>query len=84
MRSKLFNVTAASNLVFGTTGFTYGNPAGGNVYSHISGRFSIGAPSTLELRAFNAVTGGSSISGGTAISSGDPEIYTDLMIWQIG
>jgi hypothetical protein len=76
-RGRLRNVTDSTNLVDGTTM----GPTAGNAGPSIGlGRFSLAATKTLELQQWSGTT----VQAGLAISTGDVEVYADLLLARIG
>jgi hypothetical protein len=69
---SLGDYRAASGSVLANLGF--------NVHSDISGRFTIAGTKVLEIQNWVNST---SFTGGTAISSGENEIYASVRIWKV-
>jgi hypothetical protein len=72
-KARLRNITDSANLVEGTF-------AGGLVPSIGFGRFTLTAQKTIELQHWIATTG----IAGAAMSTGDSELYADLLFVRIG
>lgn len=79
-RLILYNVTGAANLITGRNAFA---PSSGSAYAaSIDGHFSLSATSVIELRHY-VTTGVTTYGLGGASSTGDVEVYADLMIWRV-
>lgn len=81
---KLRDTTGAVDLLIGTSAFNE-DPAGENASttSVISGRFTLGVSSVLELQHRCTVSNLGTGGRGVAASFGDVEVYTDVRIWQL-
>lgn len=80
-QARLYNVTGAAALVLGTVGFSNSGSSYANNESHIRGRFTLAATSTVRLEHRVAVANASA-GGGTPASFGT-EVYADVIIRKI-
>ncbi len=77
-RSKIRNITAGANVVLGPeVGLTTGTTGEGTA----QGCFVLSATTTIE---FDTYINAGTLSMGTAVSTGDPEIYSDVTLEKIG
>lgn len=80
LKLRIRNITAGTTLIVGDQAAAATVAASAQtVTSHISGRFTLAATSTIELQAYTS----QACVGGNPLSSGEVEVYTDLKIWKI-
>lgn len=85
-RIRLRNTTAGSTEVLGIN--TYGDEEGNTDkvthHNHLSGLFTLGATSDLELQYYLTSIGGfSGLTLGNATTSGEQEVYADVWIEKV-
>jgi hypothetical protein len=80
-RMRLRNITASTTLCLGST---VTSPAGGgsDTNAQLAGKFTLASTSVLELQHFFTAVGTDGL-GFPLTASGEPEIYAQLMIWQL-
>jgi hypothetical protein len=49
----------------------------------LKGRFTLAGTKNIEFQMYPAVSGGSTPTGGTPLSTGEVEVYTDILIWKV-
>lgn len=92
-RPRLYNVTGAATLVSGvnssmtmtTTGST-GAVQGDfaiNTSRPLRGRFTLAGTTTIAVQHYFSISGGAVVKTGTALSSGESEVYSDVLIWKV-
>lgn len=91
-RIRLRNITDGSDILLGLNNSNEsmritvsslqfdGNMAG---FIPISGRFTIGAPKTIELQHWITITNGTAGGGTPSTAAAVAEVYADLMIWKL-
>lgn len=80
-KAKLYNVTDAADILFGTSAFTNSVASYAVTESRISGRFTLSGTKTLELR--HQCTSSRTTDGlGYATFMGT-EIYSEVKIWKV-
>jgi hypothetical protein len=77
---RIRDVTAGTTLVNGLNTAVTAGTGGDNVPINLPvfGRFVLGAPHILEIQGFSTAS-----VGGLAVGSGESEVYSTFMIWQI-
>ena len=80
-KSKIFNVTAAADLLIGSFGVAEATYQTADK-SHVSGRFTLGVTSDIDLRMRCNVSRATN-GLGYAPGYGDAEIYSEVRIWKI-
>lgn len=81
---RLYNTTTSATLLSGI-GTRFGTSATGfqtDLVHSISGRFTLAGASVLELQDYTNSTAGT-VVGGLAYTTGDVEVYADVLIWKI-
>jgi hypothetical protein len=81
-KAKLYNVTDASDILIGTSGYNSQTAAYAYDRSFVTGRFTLAASKVIELRHRCSVTRATD-GFGVAVSFGDVEVYAEAMIWKI-
>nr|WP_315401796.1 hypothetical protein [uncultured Duganella sp.] len=76
-RLRLYNVTAASNLIMGLSHYTFSTNVTERAF--LKGRFTLTATSTLRIDHFSQAN----TYGGSSSGSGAAEIYTDAVFEQL-
>lgn len=79
-RARLRNITAGTTVAFGTN---TASPTDTMLYSEVTGRFVISAPTVFELQQYTAVSVATT-GLGSAVSSGDSEVYSVIEFWRWG
>lgn len=80
-RAKIYNVTAASDLLNGTN--AYSASADGVVTNAVvSGKFTLSQTSEIEVRHYCVTAAATDGLGVVASISGQPEYYTTIDIWR--
>lgn len=80
-KAVLYNVTAAATTKIGTVE-SAPNGAAAVTRSMVSGQFTLGVTSELEIR-HRCQTSFATTGFGAASALGDAEVYTDVMIWKV-
>lgn len=80
-RIRLQNITGAATIFYGTSEEN-GSDRIGQTRSFVSGRFTLGVPSALEVQHRVGASQGGSGHGGA--NGWAVEIYTDVKIWKVG
>lgn len=81
---RLYNTTTSATLLSGT-GTRFGTVSTGfqvDLLHVINGRFTLAGASVLELQDYVNATSGS-VLGGVAYTTGDVEVYADVLIWKV-
>ncbi len=80
-KAKLYDTTAAADIIIGTSEFSSGVASGASTISLIKGRFTLGVQSDLEIR-HNVEVDKATVGHGVASSLGT-EVYTEVDIRKI-
>lgn len=81
---RLRNTTGGTTLISGLNSAIFSTAASAVVESTVSiplsGRFTLAGTTNVEVQAYVVAT---SLSGGVPSTSGEDEVYTDVMIWKV-
>ena len=81
-RIRLRDVTASATLILGPSSSGYGGSNAGAPTATLQGRFTLAAEHAVRIEQFVRVSGSSIAQLGDAISSGENEVYSELLIYQ--
>lgn len=85
LQPRLRNITGSTTLLVGRTGWSFIIGGGASqpmdAICNLKGRFTLSGSSVLEFQ--NYLSGVSNVTGGSPMSTGEAEVYTDVMIKRV-
>ena len=81
----IYNASDTADILVGHSEYRSAATAPGDAHSrsHVSGRFTLAAEKDIELRHY--IVAAKAVNGlGQATTTGQVEVYSDILIWKVG
>jgi hypothetical protein len=82
-KARIYNATDATVLLDGTGDFCAVGSEANHQHAIVVGVFTISSAKAIRVEQWASNNPGSGVGLGTALNLGEPEIYTQLFIWQV-